>query len=193
MILPIVAYGHPVLRQVCTDITPDYPELKKLLDDMWETMYNAHGMGLAAPQVNRPIRLFVFDTEQVYNNSDEEERKQFEGETGRKAIFINAHITELNGTPWSCDEGCLSLPGFREEVSRESTVTIKYCDENFVQKTETFKGLNARVILHEYDHIDGKLFIDRISLIRKKLLKKKLDDISAGRVKAGYKMILPKK
>jgi peptide deformylase len=193
MILPIVAYGHPVLRQVCTDITPDYPELKKLLDDMWETMYNAHGMGLAAPQVNRPIRLFVFDTEQVYNNSDEEERKQFEGETGRKAIFINAHITALNGTPWSCDEGCLSLPGFREEVSRESTVTIKYCDENFVQKTETFKGLNARVILHEYDHIDGKLFIDRISLIRKKLLKKKLDDISAGRVKAGYKMILPKK
>jgi peptide deformylase len=168
MILPIVAYGHPVLRQVCTDITPDYPELKKLLDDMWETMYNAHGMGLAAPQVNRPIRLFVFDTEQVYNNSDEEERKQFEGETGRKAIFINAHITALNGTPWSCDE-------------------------NFVQKTETFKGLNARVILHEYDHIDGKLFIDRISLLKKKLLKKKLDDISAGRVKSGYKMILPKK
>lgn len=193
MILPIVAYGHPVLRQVCTDITPGYPELKKLLDDMWETMYNAHGMGLAAPQVNRPIRLFVFDTEQVYNNSDEEERKQFEGETGRKAIFINAHITALDGIPWSCDEGCLSLPGFRETVSRESTVTIQYCDENFVQKTETFKGLNARVILHEYDHIDGKLFIDRISLIRRKLLKKKLEDISAGRVKSGYKMILPKK
>jgi len=193
MILPIVAYGHPVLRQLSTDITPDYPELKKLLDDMWETMYNAHGMGLAAPQINRPIRLFVFDTEQVYNNSDEEERKQFEGETGRKAIFINAHITALEGTPWSCDEGCLSLPGFREEVSRESTVTIEYCAETFVHKTETFKGLNARVILHEYDHIDGKLFIDRISLIRRKLLKKKLDDISAGRVKSGYKMILPKK
>ena len=193
MILPIVAYGHPVLRQLCTDITPEYPELKKLLDDMWETMYNAHGMGLAAPQVNKPIRLFVFDTEQVYNNSDEEERKQFEGETGRKAIFINAHITSLDGKPWSCDEGCLSLPGFREEVSRESTVTIQYSDENFVQKTETFKGLNARVILHEYDHIDGKLFIDRISLLKKKLLKKKLDDISAGRVKSGYKMILPKK
>lgn len=192
MILPIVAYGHPVLRQLCTDITPDYPDLKKLLDDMWETMYHAHGMGLAAPQVNRAIRLFVFDTEQVYNNGDEEDRKQFEGEAGRKAIFINAHIKELNGTPWTCDEGCLSLPGFREEVSRESTVTIAYCDEHFVQKTETFKGLNARVILHEYDHIDGKLFIDRISLIRKKLLKKKLDDISAGRVKAGYKMILPK-
>jgi peptide deformylase len=192
MILPIVAYGHPVLRQLCTDITPEYPDLKKLLDDMWDTMYHAHGMGLAAPQVNRAIRLFVFDTEQVYNNGDEEDRKQFEGELGRKAIFINAHIKELNGAPWSCDEGCLSLPGFREAVSRESTVTIEYCDENFVQKTETFKGLNARVILHEYDHIDGKLFIDRISLIRKKLLKKKLDDISAGRVKAGYKMILPK-
>lgn len=175
-----------------TDITPDYPDLKKLLDDMWETMYHAHGMGLAAPQVNRAIRLFVFDTVQVYNNSDEEEKKQFEGETGIKAVFINAHIVALEGAPWSCDEGCLSLPGFREEVSRESTVTVQYCDENFVQKTASFRGLNARVILHEYDHIDGKLFIDRISLIRKKLLKKKLDDISAGRVKAGYKMLLPK-
>lgn len=193
MVLPIVAYGHPVLRQMGADINPDYPDFQKLLDDMWETMYHAHGMGLAAPQVNRAIRLFVIDTVQVYESSDEEERKQFEGESGRKAVFVNAQIIALNGAPWSCEEGCLSLPGFRETVSRESTVTIAFCDEHFVQKTETFKGLNARVVLHEYDHIDGKLFIDRISLIRKKLLKKKLDDISAGRAKAGYKMILPKK
>jgi peptide deformylase len=193
MILPIVAYGHPVLRQVCSDITPDYPELKKLIEDMWDTMYNSHGMGLAAPQINRPIRLFVIDTEQVFEKSEEDEIAQFEGEGGKKLVFINAHITELTGEPWSCDEGCLSLPGFREEVSRESTVTIEYCDEHFNPQTSTFKGINARVVLHEYDHIEGKLFIDRISLIKKKLLKKKLDDISAGRAKAGYKMLLPKK
>ncbi|MFN5423528.1 MAG: peptide deformylase [bacterium] len=193
MILPIVAYGHPVLRQVCSDISPDYPELNTLIDNMWETMYNSHGMGLAAPQINRAIRLFVIDTQQVYEKSDEEERAQFEGEGGKKMVFINAHIIELNGEPWSCEEGCLSLPGFREEVSRESTVTIEYCDEKFTPHTTTFKGLNARVILHEYDHIEGKLFIDRISLIKRKLLKKKLDDISAGRVRSGYKMLLPKK
>jgi peptide deformylase len=192
MILPIVAYGHPVLRQVCTDINADYPDLQKLIADMWGTMYNSNGMGIAAPQVNRPIRLFVIDTEQVFDKADEDDRKQFEGEQGMKMVFINAHIKSLSGTPWSCDEGCLSLPGFREEVSRESTVTLEYCDEQFNQKTATFKGWNARVILHEYDHIEGKLFIDHLSLLKKKLLKKKLEDISAGRIKAGYKMLLPK-
>lgn len=193
MILPIVAYGHPVLRQVCSDISADYPALNTLIDDMWETMYNSHGMGLAAPQINRAIRLFVIDTQQVYEKSDEDELAQFEGERGKKMVFINAHIIELTGEPWSCEEGCLSLPGFREDVSRESTVTIEYCDEHFTPHTTTFKGLNARVILHEYDHIEGKLFIDKISLIKRKLLKKKLDDISAGRVRSGYKMLLPKK
>jgi peptide deformylase len=192
MILPIVAYGHPVLRQVCNDIDADYVGLSKLIADMWETMYYSHGMGIAAPQINKPIRLFVIDTLQVFEKSDDEERKQFEGEGGRKIVFINAKIKELTGTPWVCDEGCLSLPGFREEVSRESSVTIEYVDENFELKVETYKGLNARVILHEYDHIEGKLFIDRISPFRKKLLKKKLDDISAGRVKSGYKMLLGK-
>lgn len=192
MILPVVAYGHPVLRQVCDDITNDYPNLDVLIADMWETMYNSHGMGLAAPQINKPIRLFVIDTEQVYNNSEEDEKVQFEGEQGMKKVFINAHITDRSGHEWSCDEGCLSLPGFREEVTRENIITLTYCDEHFVQKTETYRGLNARVIQHEYDHIDGKLFIDRISLIKRKLLKKKLDDISAGRVKPGYKMLFPK-
>lgn len=192
MILPVVAYGHPVLRQVCVDITTDYPNLDILIADMWETMYNSHGMGIAAPQINNAVRLFVIDTEQVYSNSDEDEREQFEGEQGLKKVFINAHISERSGHEWSCDEGCLSLPGFREEVSRENIITVSYCDENFVQKTETFRGLNARVIQHEYDHIEGKLFIDRISLIKRKLLKKKLDDISAGRVKPGYKMLFAK-
>ena len=192
MVLPIVAYGNPILRRVCDEIDADYTDLQKLIADMWETMYYSHGMGIAAPQINKPIRLFVIDTEQVFEKSDDEERKQFEGEGGKKIVFINPQITSLTGAPWSCDEGCLSLPGFREEVSRESTVVIEYVDENFVAKKETYKGLNARVILHEYDHIEGKLFIDRISPFRKKLLKKKLDDISAGRVKAGYKMLLPK-
>jgi peptide deformylase len=189
MILPIVAYGHPVLRQVCNDIDANYPDLQKLIDDMWETMYNSHGMGLAAPQINKAIRMFVIDTIQVYEKTEQEDMEQFAGEQGMKKVFINARITSLNGTPWSCEEGCLSLPGFREEVSRESTVTIEYVNENFEPIAETHKGLNARVILHEYDHIDGKLFIDRIPPFRKKLLKKKLDDIIDGRVKAGYKMV----
>mgnify|MGYP006285025791 CR=1 FL=1 len=192
MILPVVAYGHPVLRQICDDIQSDYPNLDVLIADMWETMYHSHGMGLAAPQINKAIRLFVIDTVQVFENSDDEDKDQFEGEQGMKKVFINAHITDRSGHEWTCDEGCLSLPGFREEVTRENIITISYCDEQFVQKTETYRGLNARVIQHEYDHIDGKLFIDRISLIKRKLLKKKLDDISAGRVKPGYKMLFPK-
>ena len=174
MILPVVAYGHPVLRKISTDITPEYPSLSQLIEDMWETMYNSNGMGLAAPQINKAIRLFVIDTEQVYDKADEESKEDFKGEEGFKKVFINAHILELNGESWTCDEGCLSLPGFREEVSRESEVVLEYCDEAFNKKTETFTGLNARVILHEYDHIDGKLFIDHLPLIKKKLLKKKL-------------------
>lgn len=192
MILPVVAYGHPVLRKVCTDITPEYPGLSQLIEDMWETMYKSNGMGLAAPQINKAIRLFVIDTKQVYDKADDEGKEDFDGEEGFKKVFINAHIVELNGEPWTCDEGCLSLPGFREEVTRESEVVLEYCDETFNKKIETFTGLNARVILHEYDHIDGKLFIDHLPLIKKKLLKKKLDDISAGRVKPGYKMLFPK-
>lgn len=192
MILPVVAYGVPILRKVCTDLGPDFPSLTQLIDDMWQTMYHSNGMGLAAPQINKSIRLFVIDTQQVYEKSDEESKEEFDGEIGFKKVFINAHILELNGTFWSCDEGCLSLPGFREEVSRESEVVLEYCDESFNKKVESFKGLNARVILHEYDHIEGKLFIDHISLIKRKLLKKKLDDISNGRVKPGYKMMFPK-
>ncbi len=193
MILPVVAYGHPVLRQLCADIDSSYPEIQTLIANMWDTMYHSHGMGLAAPQINKPIRLFVIDTAQVYERAEEDEDlEQFEGEKGFKKVYINARITSLTGSKWSCEEGCLSLPGFREEVSRESTITIEYLDEHFQPQTETHKGLNARVILHEYDHIEGKLFIDHISPFKRKLLKKKLDDITAGRVKAGYRMIFQK-
>lgn len=192
MILPITAYGHPVLRQVAKDITPDFPQLSTLISNMWETMYKASGMGLAAPQVNQSIRLFVIDTAQVFENYDEEERAVFEGEPGFKKVFINAKIRSKSGESWSCDEGCLSLPGFREDVTRENIIEIEYLDEHFNSHTETYRGLNGRVIQHEYDHIEGKLFIDHISLLRRKMLKKKLDDISLGRVKAGYKLLLPK-
>ena len=192
MILPVVAYGHPVLRQVCEDIQSDYPNLDVLIANMWETMYHSHGMGIAAPQINKAIRLFVIDTEQVYNNSDEDERVQFEGEQGLKKVFINAHITERTGKEWTCDEGCLSLPGFREEVTRENIITISYCDENFVQKVETFRGLNARVIQHEYDHIEGVLFTDKLSPLKKKIIKGKLTKITSGDIHVGYKMRFPK-
>ncbi len=156
MILPIVAYGHPVLRKVAEDIDPDYPGLAKLIDDMWETMYGSSGVGLAAPQVNKDIRLFVIDTVQMFNNMDEEERKNYPDAPGQKQVFINAHITELDGEEWSYNEGCLSIPKIREDITRHETVTLDYLDENFEPHTKTFSGLTARVILHEYDHTEGK-------------------------------------
>lgn len=192
MILPIVAYGHPVLRQVAEDIDADYPQLDKLIEDMWETMYASSGVGLAAPQINRSVRLFVVDSTQIFNNLDEDEAGIYPDEPGFKAVFINAHIVELDGKRWAYNEGCLSIPKVREDVSREETVTLEYLDESFLKHTHTFTGITARVILHEYDHIEGKLFIDHISLLKKKLIKKKLDDISKGKVKVDYRMMFPK-
>ena len=192
MILPIVAYGHPVLRQVAEDIDADYPQLDKLIEDMWETMYASSGVGLAAPQINRSVRLFVVDSTQIFNNLDEDEAGIYPDEPGFKAVFINAHIVELDGKRWAYNEGCLSIPKVREDVSREESVTLEYQDESFLKHTHTFTGITARVILHEYDHIEGKLFIDHISLLKKKLIKKKLDDISKGKVKVDYRMMFPK-
>jgi len=192
MILPIVAYGHPVLRQVAEDIDADYPQLDKLIEDMWETMYASSGVGLAAPQINRSIRLFVVDSTQIFDNLDEDEAGIYPDEPGFKAVFINAHIVELDGKRWAYNEGCLSIPKVREDVSREERVTLEYLDESFLKHTRTFHGITARVILHEYDHIEGKLFIDHISLLKKKLIKKKLDDISKGNVKVDYRMMFPK-
>lgn len=192
MVLPVVAFGHPVLRKVCEDIAPDYPELKKLIADMWETMYHTNGVGIAAPQVNKAIRLFVVDTEQIVEGFDEEDKRRYPDEKPVKKVFINAHKTEETGTPWSYNEGCLSIPKIREDITRAAAVTLRYMDENFMQHEETFSGITARVILHEYDHIDGRLFIDYLAPLKKRLLKKKLDDISNGKVKVDYRMLFQK-
>jgi peptide deformylase len=191
MILPIVAYGHPVLRKEAVDITPDYPNLEKLIADMWETMYGSSGVGLAAPQINRAIRLFVVDTEQMFANMEEDEKGEFPDEPGFKGAFINAHIVVLEGEEWAYNEGCLSIPKIREDIYRNESVTLKYVDENFQEQEKTFNGITARVILHEYDHIEGKLFIDHISPLKRKLMKGKLNDISKGKVNVDYKMMFP--
>lgn len=191
VILPIVAYGHAVLRKTATDISPDHAGLSKLIEDMWETMYASSGVGLAAPQVNRPIRLFIIDTVQIFNNMEEEEKTEYPGDAGAKAVFINAHIAGLDGEEWPYNEGCLSIPKIREDIYRQESVTLDFLDEQFVQHTQTFTGITARVILHEYDHIEGKLFIDHISPLKRKLMKGRLNDISKGKVAVDYKMLFP--
>lgn len=193
LIFPIVAYGHPVLRKVATDISADYPGLPKLIEDMWETMYASAGVGLAAPQINKDIRLFVVDTAQMFSGMKEAERKDYPDAPGIKSVFINAHTVELDGEEWSYNEGCLSIPKIREDIMRHESVTLRYLDENFEQQQQTFHGLTARVILHEYDHIEGKLFIDHISPLKRKLMKGKLSDISRGKIKVDYKMLFPDK
>ncbi|MBO9566520.1 MAG: peptide deformylase [Niastella sp.] len=192
MILSIVAYGAPVLRVVSKDITPEYPGLSKLIEDMWETMYASNGVGLAAPQINRDIRLFVVDSSQIFENQDEDEKGKYPDEPGIKQVFINAHVKALNGKEWAYNEGCLSIPKIREDVTRHEEVTLEYVDEQFVPQTKTFNGITARVILHEYDHIEGKLFIDYLKPLKRKLLKGKLDDITKGKIKVDYKMSFPK-
>jgi peptide deformylase len=192
MILPIVAYGAPILRTVSKDINPDHPDLQKLIADMWETMYASNGVGLAAPQVNRDIRLFVVDSTQVFSNQDDDEKGKYPDEPGIKQVFINAHIKTLNGEEWLYNEGCLSIPKIREDIYRNETVTLQYVDENFQPHEETFRGVTARIILHEYDHIEGKLFIDYLKPLKRRLLKGKLDDITKGKIKVDYKMVFPK-
>ncbi len=188
MILPITAYGSPVLREVGRDITPEYEGLQELISNMWETMYNSNGVGLAAPQVNKSIRLFVMDSIQILEGLKEEERKEYPGDEGYKGAFINAHIIAKGGDEWPYNEGCLSIPKIREDVLRQQTVNLRFRDENFKEHTMTFRGITARVILHEYDHIDGKLFIDYLKPLKKSLLKRKLNDISKGKISVDYKM-----
>ncbi|MCZ2459382.1 MAG: peptide deformylase [Chitinophagales bacterium] len=192
MILPIVAYGNPVLRKVCKDIDPDYPGLEKLISDMWETLYASNGVGLAAPQVNRDIRLFIVDSIQIFEHLDEEDKGKYPDDPGIRQVFINAHIDEEDGEEWSYNEGCLSIPKIREDIYRRQAVWLRYQDENFQSHRKLFAGLTARVILHEYDHIEGKLFIDHISALKRKLMKGKLNDISKGKVNVDYKMLFPK-
>jgi peptide deformylase len=192
MLLPIVAYGAQILRKVSPDIPQDYPGLEKLIEDMWETLYSSNGVGLAAPQVNKDIRLFIVDSLQIFDNLDEDEKGKYPDEPGIKKVFINARIKKLNGEEWAYNEGCLSIPKIREDVNRPQEVTIEYQDEQFNKQTETFNGISARIILHEYDHTEGKLFIDYLKPLRKKLLHGKLNDISKGKIKVDYKMVFPK-
>jgi peptide deformylase len=192
MVLPIVAYGNPVLRKVGVEISPDYPGLKTLIEDMWETMYNSKGVGLAAPQVDKNIRLFVMDSIQIIESLEEDEKNDYPGDFGYKGVFINAKVIEQQGEDWPYNEGCLSIPKIREDILRKEKVTIHFYDENFVEHTKTFSGVTARVILHEYDHINGKLFIDYLKPLKKNLLKRKLNDISKGKVSVDYRMSFAK-
>lgn len=190
MILPIVAYGDPVLRKVGVDISEDYPNLEQLIEDMKETMYNASGVGLAAPQIGRAIRLFVIDATPF---AEDEELSQEERDylSNFKKVFINAKILKEEGDEWPFSEGCLSIPKINEDVFRQETVTIEYLDENFEKHTEVIDGLAARIIQHEYDHIEGILFTDKISSLKKRLIKKKLENISNGKVQPDYRMRFP--
>lgn len=181
MIYPITAYGDPVLRTKTKDIPQDYPDLKKLVADMYETMYHAHGVGLAAPQISKGLRLFVIDSAPF---EDDEEKKKL----AVKQAFINPQILEENGAEWAFEEGCLSIPGVREDVIRPEKVIIRYFDEDWNQHEKTFDGMVARIIQHEYDHIEGVLFTDHLSGFRKRLIKSKLAKISKGDVDADYVM-----
>ncbi len=189
MILPIVAYGTPVLKKKGSDITPDYPALEQLLENMWETMYEANGVGLAAPQVGIAIRLFIVDASPFADDDEltEEEQKQL---TGFKKVFINPQIEE-SGEEWAFNEGCLSIPDIREDVYRQEEIQIRYWDENFKEHTEQYSGLAARVIQHEYDHIEGVLFTDKLSPLKKRLIKGKLNNIAKGNIDVDYKMRFP--
>ncbi|MGB5204193.1 MAG: peptide deformylase [Eudoraea sp.] len=190
MTLSILAYGDPVLRKAGQSINKDYPQLKELIANMWETMYNANGVGLAAPQIGLPIRLFLVDTGPF---ADDEELAPEEQEALKnfKKVFINAKIEEESGTNWAFNEGCLSIPDIREDVTRKDTIEISYLDENFKPHKETYDGILARVIQHEYDHIEGILFTDKLSSLKKRLLKGKLVNISKGKINVEYKMRFP--
>lgn len=182
MILPIYAYGQPVLKKVAAPVGPDYPDLSQLIDNMWETMYHADGVGLAAPQIGLAIRLFVIDTLQL--ERDEKDK----GEPGFKRVFLNAQKIEETGEPWAYEEGCLSIPRIRGDVDRPPVVRLRWQDENFEEHEAEFSGVNARVIQHEYDHIEGVLFTERLKPLKKRLIQRKLDDIRAGKVNPDYKM-----
>ncbi len=185
MVLPITAYGHPVLKKVAEEIDEEYPGLDDLIENMFETMYASDGVGLAAPQVNLSIRLFVIDATPYGEQAPE--LKDF------KKVFINPYIIEETGKDEIMDEGCLSIPNIREDVQRKYRIRIEYYDENWQFRDETYEGIAARIIQHEYDHLEGVLFVDRISNLRKTLLKRKLNDITKGNIKVDYRMICPVK
>ena len=187
MILPVIAYGHPVLKKKASEINNDYENLTDLISNMFETMYNASGVGIAAPQVGISIRLFIVDTAPFAEDDDLDEVEKNELKSFKR-VFINPTILSENGEEWGFDEGCLSIPFVREIVQRKSILKIKYFDQNFNEHTDTFSGLLARVIQHEYDHVEGVLFTDKLSSFKKRLINKKLQKISSGKVNPDYKM-----
>jgi len=187
MILPIVAYGDPVLRKEGKEIQKDDDSIPKLIENMFETMYNAQGVGLAAPQIGKSLRLFVIDGGPLLEDDEDEQDKEF------KKVFINPQILDEQGDEWAFEEGCLSIPSIREDVYRFDQLTIRYFDQDWKEHTETYEGLKARIIQHEYDHIEGVLFTDYLPPLKKRLLKRKLENISKGKIDMRYKMKFPKK
>ena len=187
MIIPIFGYGEPVLRKIGEEISPEYPNLKEVIANMYDTMYNAYGVGLAAPQIGLAIRLFIVDTE-PFSDSDDLSAEEKVALNGFKRTFINAKMLKEEGEEWGFNEGCLSIPEVREDVFRNEKITIEYCDENFTKKTEVFDGLIARVIQHEYDHIECILFTDHLTTLKKTLIKKKLQNIMEGKARPDYRM-----
>ena len=187
MILPIVAYGDPVLKRKALPISENYEGLDQLIASMWETMYHAHGVGLAAPQIGKSIRLFVIDGSPFADDEDATPSDQLVLKTFKK-VFINAEMITEEGDDFSFTEGCLSIPDIREDVTRPSVIRLRYLDENFIEHVEEYSGLAARIIQHEYDHIEGILFTDKLSPLKKRLIKGRLDKISRGMVESDYRM-----
>ena len=192
MLYPIVAYGDPVLRKKCRNIEKGEMDVKKLTEDMFETMYGASGVGLAGPQIGLGLRIFVVDGQQINDNAEDDEDKNPHLE-GFKKVFINAKIIEESGDEWPYEEGCLSIPDIRSDVSRQEYVKIEYYDENWKKHTETYEDMAARIIQHEYDHIEGILFTDHLTPLKRQMLKKKLTNISKGKINVDYRMKFPKK
>lgn len=193
MVLPIISYGNGILRQKCNDIDPNHPDLNQLIDSMWETLYPADGSGLAAPQINQSLKLFIVDTQETYSKMDPEDREElFDGDSGIKETFINARIVDRSEEYWIENEGCLSIPSLSEEVERAWGITIEYFDRELEPQRKVFKGITARVIQHEFDHTEGKLYIDHVKPLKRKLLCRKLTKISKGQINTKYKMQYPK-
>ena len=193
MILPIVAYGDPILKKECEEIDENYPNLKQLISDMFETMYKAKGVGLAAPQIGKNIRLFIVDGSPFAEDEEDEDDPRAEGIENFKKVFINPIIEEEDGREWPFQEGCLSIPKIRENVSRKPDITVSFYDENWELKEESYSGYAARIFQHEYDHIEGILFTDYLSPLKRKLIQKKLNNITNGEIEIDYKMRFPKK
>ena len=193
MILPIIAYGDPILKNECEEIDVNYPNLKQLISDMFETMYKAKGVGLAAPQIGENIRLFIVDGSPFAEDEEEEDNPLAQGIENFKKVFINPIIEEEVGKEWPFQEGCLSIPKIRENVSRKPDITVSYYDENWELKEESYSGYAARIVQHEYDHIEGVLFTDYLSPLKRKLIQKKLNNITNGEIEIDYKMRFPKK